>query len=45
MPSQAKTEFKNSAIKLYLKIESIRNVCNLLDIKTIMSYIYYRCQK
>lgn len=33
MPSQAKTEFKNSAIKLYLKIESIRNVCNLLDIK------------
>jgi transposase-like protein len=27
------TEFKNSAIKLYFNIESIRNVCNLLDIK------------
>lgn len=33
MPSQASLEFKNSAIKLYLKMESIRNVCNLLDIK------------
>ena len=33
MPTQTSLEFKNSAIKLYLQMKSIRNVCNLLDIK------------
>jgi transposase-like protein len=38
MTSQASTEFKNSAIKLYLKMNSIRTVCNLLDIKKSTPY-------